>query len=62
LSTLLDNTWAFSILFESLEIIVVGDWDTNGNDSIADTCPCTSSVFLGPMPLLDLEDRSRIGV
>ncbi len=43
-------------------MIVVGDWDTNGNDSIANTCPCTSSVFLGPMALFDLEDISRIGI
>jgi len=50
------------MLFESLEMIVVGDWETNGNDSIASTCPCTYGVFLGPMPLLDLEDRSKIGI
>jgi hypothetical protein len=50
------------MLFESLEVIVVGDWETNKNDSITGACPCTFGVFLGPMPLLDLEDKSRIGV
>jgi len=60
--SLLDSTWASSILFESLEMVIVSDWETDGNDSITDTCPCTFGVFLGPMPLLDLEDKSRIGV
>jgi hypothetical protein len=41
---------------------VVGDWETNGNDSIVGICPCTSSVFLDPMLLLNFEDRFRIGV
>ncbi len=43
-------------------MIVVGDWETNGNNSIVGTCCCICGVFLGPMPLLDLEDRSRIGL
>jgi len=41
---------------------VFSDWETNGNDLIVDTYPCTSGVFLGPMALLDLENRSRIGI
>jgi len=56
LSSLLESTWASSTSFESLEIIVVGEWETNGNDSIASTYPCTSSV------LHDLEDKFRIGI
>ncbi len=50
------------MLFESLEMIVVGDWETNGDDSIASTYPCTIGVFLGLMLLHDLEDKFRIGV
>ncbi len=62
LSSLLDSTWASLITFESLEMIIVGEWETNGNDSIVGTYPCTSGVFLGPMLLHDLEDKFRIGV
>ncbi len=43
-------------------MIVVGDQETNGNDLIAGTCPYTYGVFLGLMTLLNLEDRSKIGV
>jgi len=62
LFSLLVSTWASSISFESLEMIVVGEWETNGNDSIVGTYPCTFGVFLGPMLLHDLEDTFRIGV
>ncbi len=48
--------------FESLEMVIVGEWETNGNDSIASTYPCTFGVFLRPMLLHDLEDKFRIGV
>jgi hypothetical protein len=62
LFSLLNSTWAFSISFESLEMIVVGEWETNGNDSIAGTYLCTFGVFLGSMLLHDLEDKFIIGV
>jgi len=55
LSSLLDSTWAFSMLFESLEMIVVSDWETNGNDSIVGICLYTSSVFLGHCHYLSLK-------
>jgi hypothetical protein len=50
------------MLSKSLEVIVVGDWETNKNDSITCACPCTFGAFLGLMPSLDLENKSKIGV